>query len=186
MARMKPERRVHIEVEVRRLIEDLEMQQHLVAEQLGIDRTTVQRICYRLGIKTQRTGPRAGELHPNWKGGRVLRKGYVQIYSPEHPMRTKLGYVSEHRLVMEKKLGRHLLKSEVVHHIDGDTLNNHPDNLGLFSSNAEHLKHELKGRVPKWTKEGLERIVEGVRKSNEARRGKSMRRKPSCDENQPQ
>lgn len=180
---MKPERRAHIEAEVRRLIEDLEMQQHLVAEQLGIDRTTVQRICYRLGIKTQRTGPRAGELHPGWKGGRVLRKGYMQIYSPEHPMRTKLGYVAEHRLVMETKLGRYLLRSEVVHHIDGDPLNNNPDNLGLFASNAEHLKHELAGRVPKWTAEGFERMQAGCHKSKITPWGKPRSQKPASDEN---
>ena len=30
-------------------------------------------------------------------------KGYVYIYAPDHPNTTKQGYVSEHRLVMEKK-----------------------------------------------------------------------------------
>lgn len=45
-----------------------------------------------------------------------------------------------HRVVAEQKLGRKLLPGEVVHHIDGDRLNNHPDNLMVFSSQAEHLQ----------------------------------------------
>ncbi|WP_243259146.1 HNH endonuclease signature motif containing protein [Clostridium sp. 'deep sea'] len=44
----------------------------------------------------------------------------------------------EHRVVAEKKLGRKLRKGEVVHHIDGDKLNNSPDNLMVFSSQEEH------------------------------------------------
>lgn len=44
-----------------------------------------------------------------------------------------------HRLVMEKKIGRPLKEGEVVHHIDGNKRNNHPDNLMLFSSQSEHL-----------------------------------------------
>jgi len=44
---------------------------------------------------------------------------------------------SEHRLVMEKKLGRPLRADEVVHHIDHDRFNNDPDNLTVMS-HAEH------------------------------------------------
>ena len=38
----------------------------------------------------------------------------------------------EHRLVMERKLGRKLHGSENVHHIDGDRQNNDPSNLELW------------------------------------------------------
>lgn len=44
-----------------------------------------------------------------------------------------------HRIVMEDKIGRKLKKGEVVHHIDGDRRNNHPENLMVFSSQADHL-----------------------------------------------
>jgi hypothetical protein len=37
----------------------------------------------------------------------------------------------EHRILMERKLGRPLLDSEIVHHMDENTLNNNPDNLEL-------------------------------------------------------
>jgi len=54
---------------------------------------------------------RFGKLAANWKGGK--RKGgekgqYWLIYSPKHPNTTHDGYVMEHRLVMEKYLGRYL------------------------------------------------------------------------------
>jgi hypothetical protein len=34
----------------------------------------------------------------------------------------------------------------------------------LFSTNADHLRHELTGRCPKWTPEGRARTLEGARK----------------------
>ena len=46
----------------------------------------------------------------------------------------KTGFVFKHRLVMQEKLGRKLHKHETVHHKDGNRLNNHPDNLELWSS----------------------------------------------------
>lgn len=44
-----------------------------------------------------------------------------------------------HRLVAAEKLGRELRRGEVVHHIDGNILNNRPENLQVLASQAEHI-----------------------------------------------
>ena len=46
-----------------------------------------------------------------------------------------------HRLVAEQKIGRPLLEEECVHHIDRNKLNNHPSNLMVFKTGADHSRH---------------------------------------------
>ncbi len=73
--------------------------------------------------------------------------GYVLVYEPNHPRANASGYVPEHILVMEEKIGHLLEVGEVVHHIDGDRKNNHPDNLMLFSSSGDHTRfHRLEAK----------------------------------------
>lgn len=84
--------------------------------------------------KAMQSGP--GESHHNWKGGRYKDKnGYVRIYAPDHPSvqdkRVGLKYVWEHRLVMEKHLGRLLHAHETVHHINTIRDDNRIENLQL-------------------------------------------------------
>jgi hypothetical protein len=88
-----------------------------------------------------------GNKNPNWNGG-IKRKpnGYILIYSPNHPKAIGGQYVYEHRLVMEKHIGRYLTDNEVVHHINKNTSDNRIDNLMLFKNNAEHLRFELGGK----------------------------------------
>ena len=47
-----------------------------------------------------------------------------------------------HRVVAECKLGRALEPQEVVHHKNGDKLDNNPDNLAVMPSQSEHARLE--------------------------------------------
>jgi len=82
----------------------------------------------------------SGDKASNWKGGKILRSGYFYILKPEHPNSGKQGYIAEHRLIMEKHLGRFLTKEEVVHHIDHNITNNKIENLELCESHGKHTK----------------------------------------------
>jgi len=83
-----------------------------------------------------------GKDNINWKGGKTISsQGYVYIYKPYHPFCDKHGYIFEHRLVMEKKLGRYLTKDEAIHHIDFDKTNNNINNLHLFPNKSKHMRY---------------------------------------------
>lgn len=132
-----------------------------IAAQLDCSEETVRRWQIRLGIPRLLAKARP-ERNAFWAGGRTRdKRGYWLVKMPNHPHATRGGYVREHRLVMEKQLGRFLTREEVVDHIDGNTSNNDPSNLRLFPSNAEHLRVTLKGRVPNWTEDGRRRMRAG-------------------------
>ena len=105
-----------------------------IAEQLGCTAARVKKALARNPhIPRRPVGPPPGKRNPAWIGGRMVDlDGYVLLS-------TKPTRVSEHRVVMEQKLGRLLLPGEVVDHIDGITIHNDPTNLRLFASNGEHL-----------------------------------------------
>lgn len=127
----------------------------------------VWKVCNRNGFEMRQSGPRLGERHPGWKGGRIVDKnGYILVYSPGTPGANRNGYIREHRLVMSQIVGRPLLPKEVVHHKDGNKQNNDPSNLELFQSNAAHLAATLSGQCPRWTESGRA----GMRAEAERRR----------------
>lgn len=94
----------------------------------------------------------------------INRSGYIYIKTWDHPFCGKQGYVAEHRLIMEKHIGRFLEPEETIHHIDGNKTNNSIDNLELFATRGEHTKHAHK---------------EVTTKSSFANRG--IRRSPSTE-----
>lgn len=68
-----------------------------------------------------------------WRGGTIgTTTGYKYI-------RIDGKNVGEHILVAEKKIGRRLTEGEVVHHINGNKLDNRPENL-IVMTKSQHAK----------------------------------------------
>lgn len=81
---------------------------------------------------------RRGIDNPRYKGGRYKNKsGYILILDPERFTKNEIlrdkhkniGYVLEHRYIMEKFLKRKLTQNESVHHINGIKDDNRIENL---------------------------------------------------------
>lgn len=99
----------------------------------------IRRILKSLGVARRpakrRPGIGCGRDNSQWKGGRRVRDdGYVLVWTPD-------GERLEHRVVMESKLGRRLHACEVVHHLDRNKGNNHPDNLVTMTQREHAALH---------------------------------------------
>jgi hypothetical protein len=95
----------------------------------------------------------SGSNNPAWKGGVTLRNRhgsyaavkYVRCPTEYIAMARTDGYVMEHRIIVACILGRTLLRTEVVHHMNHDPTDNRQENLALFSSNKDHKMFEWTG-----------------------------------------
>ena len=95
-------------------------------------------------------GRRAAKLMPSGADhyayvGRRVRNGYVYVACPDHPAAPTegvfRGYVLEHRLVLERTLGRLLRGDEHGHHINGIRDDNRPENLVAITRSAHRRLH---------------------------------------------
>lgn len=91
-------------------------------------------------------GMNKGSENPQWRGGRFKsNQGYIHIKAWPHPFHNIQGYVLEHRLVMEKNIGRFLKEEEIVHHINGIKDDNRIENLQIIDR-ASHATLHCKGK----------------------------------------
>lgn len=111
-----------------------------------------------------------GPTHPAWKGGRFKSGGYWYFNLPAlsgrsrelaeaNPRVGRKGnfIVGEHRLVMALHLDRPLTRHDVVHHRNGNKLDNRIENLELTT----HAKHrQLDVKYYKLWQEALAKIAE--------------------------
>lgn len=77
---------------------------------------------------------------------RMTRFGYVAMYLPMHPNANTRGEVLEHRLVMERELGRLLQEDELVHHVNEVKTDNRVANLQVVSI-AQHQRIHASRRL---------------------------------------
>jgi hypothetical protein len=78
------------------------------------------------GYKTKKKGVR----RPRW------RNGYIEEWCP-----VRKRYVYQHRLVVEQRIGRFLLPSEIVHHENGVKTDNSDANLHLMTRSEHGSEH---------------------------------------------
>jgi hypothetical protein len=81
------------------------------------------------------------------KGFVITPKGYKLLYKPEHPMASKNGYLAEHRYVMAEHLGRTLSSNEVVHHKNGNKMDNRVENLEVLSKRTHDALPRPRGSL---------------------------------------
>jgi hypothetical protein len=96
--------------------------------------------------------------------------GYVLVQVPDHPIvkaralrGSRNAFVREHRVIMERKLGRYLEPYETVHHINGIRTDNRPENLELWlktqpagqrESDLRQENERLRARLAELEKQG--------------------------------
>lgn len=82
---------------------------------------------------------RSGIGNPNFRDGYLkTNKGYIRICVSGK-------YIHYHRYLMEKHTGRKMLKTDHVHHVNGDKEDNRIENLEIVN-NSEHLKRHWRMR----------------------------------------
>jgi len=113
----------------------------VLAKRFKVNPTTIHNILKAYGIESRNSvesqkGLQIGSKHPRYKGGNISPQGYKRIYI-EYKGRRRL--INEHMYLMEKKIGRRIKSTEIVHHKNENKIDNRMSNL-ILMTRAEHCK----------------------------------------------
>ncbi|WP_366520181.1 HNH endonuclease signature motif containing protein [Chelatococcus sp.] len=88
---------------------------------------------------------RIGASNHNWRSGLTMTGGYIAFTAS--PANGAHAGRFLHAVIAEWKVGRSLGEGEVVHHIDGNKRNNHPDNLQVMLSSDHARLHAISNKL---------------------------------------
>lgn len=118
---------------------------------------TCSRACHALGRIS-----RPLDRQHNGRPVRLDAKGYVLVWEPPHPNKSLKGWQLEHRLVVERRLGRYLRSDEAVHHRNEIKDDNRDENLELMDA-LDHAALSARNYRDSVT-QGLARLAEYERR----------------------
>lgn len=110
-----------------------------LAKEFNVSPSIIRKYLAKFGVKTL-PQKETSAFYSKGKKQTKTQNGYIMKYVPNHPNNIE-GYVYEHRLVMEKYLGRYLLKNEIVHHKNEIKTDNSLENLEILTPSVHALKH---------------------------------------------